>query len=618
MNYLHSPSRYHNTSTTSKSPLSLFDSPTFSGNRFSDQYQALSCESPPPNFDDLQTPLQAQHRRTLDWGLEANDRPSPSVPMTTTTTATATATYKGPALTDVYKKTPERSSAKVQSPLVTPERPTKAAAERMNAALYRSPLNEAPLVKYELSPLAKKTTTPTQLENTSPLGEQDSSLKKSPLAELPSRVRRPLKYISSPIRNTVAPSNTTTSPLHKSPHYFTPTAPPPPNDQSPIDRSSYQQQRRRPSLPSASPSSLNNSPAQQSSVVYRSPVYSNSSYKPIAKQAKSPVDLHSPSASTQQQQEQRHHSASLPQPTQKSSLTHIKRRSEQTVTMDTSQPPLTNKRTTKPPQSVSNVTPRSPVARYHDELPHYMRSTESYQSRIPITTSTAPSSSSYPHQLHRKPSTSSVSSHRGELPHYMRATESYQSRLQAQVDQAHHAQLHRTKSRGVVKRARTPQQFQSSTKINAIDEIKSEMAPEDVYIPLAARVKLFEKGLGNSASSSQNEPTGLRTQRVTKAKSPYLLTRERSATSSHHCHELDDPPRSLNDRLAQTVDPPPPKGTKRSHHEAETMDRTIPDSKRAKHVKPFHFATDDRAARYQRNFKEKLNLWKQKDLRETN
>jgi hypothetical protein len=73
------------------------------------------------------------------------------------------------------------------------------------------------------------------------------------------------------------------------------------------------------------------------------------------------------------------------------------------------------------------------------------------------------------------------------------------------------------------------------------------MAPEDVYIPLAARVKLFEKGLGNSASSSQvskpshlpipylfvvqNEPTALWTQRVTKAKSPYLLTRERSATS---------------------------------------------------------------------------------------
>lgn len=80
------------------------------------------------------------------------------------------------------------------------------------------------------------------------------------------------------------------------------------------------------------------------------------------------------------------------------------------------------------------------------------------------------------------------------------------------------------------------------------------MTPEDVYIPLAARVKLFEKGLGNSASSSsssqvnksslinansssfvvrfiKNEQTTLWAQRVTKAKSPYLLTRERSATS---------------------------------------------------------------------------------------
>lgn len=453
MNYLHSPSRYHNTSLTSaKSPLSLFDSPSYSGNRFSDQYQALSCESPPPNFDDLQTPLQAQRRRTLDWGLEINDRPSPSAPATTAM-ATATAITEGSALTDIYKRTPERSSAKLQSPLVTPERPTKAATERMNAALYHSPLNGAPLVKYELSPLAKKSSTPPQRENTSPLGnntEQDNNLKKSPLGVYPSRVRRPLEYISSPVRNTVAPHDTTTSPLRKSPHYSTstPTAPPPPNDQSPIDRSPYQQQRRRPSLPSVSSSSpLNTSPISQNPVIYRSPVYSNSSYKPIANRPKSLVDLPSPSTSTQQQQ----HSDSSPppiQPTQRSSLAHLSVRSEQTVAMDTSHSSFTNKKMGKPPQPVPNVAPKSPVARYHDKLPHYMRATESYQSRMPTTTSTAPPS--YPHQLHRKPSSSSISSHPGELPHYMRATESYQSRLQAQVDQLHHLKLHRTKSGGVV------------------------------------------------------------------------------------------------------------------------------------------------------------------------
>lgn len=42
--------------------------------------------------------------------------------------------------------------------------------------------------------------------------------------------------------------------------------------------------------------------------------------------------------------------------------------------------------------------------------------------------------------------------------------------------------------------------YRSTTSINAVEDIQSEMAPDDVYVPMAARIKLFEKGLGNGSN----------------------------------------------------------------------------------------------------------------------
>lgn len=42
--------------------------------------------------------------------------------------------------------------------------------------------------------------------------------------------------------------------------------------------------------------------------------------------------------------------------------------------------------------------------------------------------------------------------------------------------------------------------YHATTTINAIEDIKSEMQADDVYIPMAARIKLFEKGLGNGSN----------------------------------------------------------------------------------------------------------------------
>lgn len=44
--------------------------------------------------------------------------------------------------------------------------------------------------------------------------------------------------------------------------------------------------------------------------------------------------------------------------------------------------------------------------------------------------------------------------------------------------------------------------YKSTTSINAIEEIKNEMSPDDVYVPMAARIKMFEKGLGNGSNKA--------------------------------------------------------------------------------------------------------------------
>lgn len=42
--------------------------------------------------------------------------------------------------------------------------------------------------------------------------------------------------------------------------------------------------------------------------------------------------------------------------------------------------------------------------------------------------------------------------------------------------------------------------YKSTTTINAIEDIKNEMLPEDTYVSMAERIKLFEKGLGNGSN----------------------------------------------------------------------------------------------------------------------
>ncbi|KAI8342835.1 hypothetical protein BC941DRAFT_499192 [Chlamydoabsidia padenii] len=594
MDYLHSPSKYHhhnNNNLASKSPISLFDSPSISSNRFSDQYPTLSCESPPANFDHLQTPM----RRTLDWGTELMDKSSSPIVKSTIQKTSS----------DQYKRTPERPiSNKTPSPFVT----TTTTPETNKTSLYQSPMKNSPTRNRfsDQYPALSHESPPGNLHNfQTPMGHTGELLDDSPLITTKSTLqmtttldqyqRTPEKSTKTPSPPERPPANKTITTLDRIGLYRSPLKSSPINNYDPAATITTTTTTRK--TTSSPPQVENTSPITHQGTMMNK--YKNTPMEPIRS----------------------------PQQDHRRPLEYISSPIRNTMPYDTTSP-------REPTYSIPSK-PKTPLTKDHSS-PERPKDAASPPQDPVIYRSPVYSNSSYKPTVKRSTSLldtvkldarqhlTLASQEKHSLPHYMRATESYQSRIQAQVDHQHHAKLHKTTSGGVVKRARSPQVFRSSTKINAIDDIKNEMTPEDVYIPLAARVKLFEKGLGNGGHStlrSTNDDHTTWTHRLTKAKSPFLLTRERSLHSSHHRHEFpEDQPGSLTDRLLQETrradsqDLPDKRLTKRKRQTSE--DRPVKRSHRE--AKPFRFATDERAARYQEAFRAKLNHWKEKDLKDNN
>ncbi|KAI9252802.1 hypothetical protein BDA99DRAFT_520117 [Phascolomyces articulosus] len=245
------------------------------------------------------------------------------------------------------------------------------------------------------------------------------------------------------------------------------------------------------------------------------------------------------------------------------------------------------------------------------------------------------------------------------LPSYMRATASYESRLL----RPHHEFSHTPRQ----KYSNIKPRFQSSTRINAMDDIHNEMRDEDVYIPLAVRIKLFEQNLrgGNPISSRsigsiprQNKPNDTHlpstTSSLTKPRSPKLLTRQRThsfqrssqsqssqegrqplSTEQTNANTTNNRHRTIS-RYNRTRTTITRKGHRsstlasanRASHSSKTaptsksstLESNIPlkPSKKQKtihttSVQPFRFATDERAVHHQKQFKAKLDLWKEKE-----
>ncbi|KAI7852366.1 hypothetical protein BDC45DRAFT_514108 [Circinella umbellata] len=265
---------------------------------------------------------------------------------------------------------------------------------------------------------------------------------------------------------------------------------------------------------------------------------------------------------------------------------------------------------------------------------------------------------------------------KSDIPSYMRATESYESRL-------HRTHSEVTKSQRQ-RHVNTKPRFQSSTQINAMDDIHNEMRDEDIYIPLAVRIKLFEQNLRNgNPITTSSRSTGSTTHRQnkttdthhssttslssTRPRSPRLLTRHRTYSSQQSSQSSSQEKRqpltteqtnsSTKNRRTRTLSrhtrprttaattsettgvrnsykerggsrtltsstlSSANKATSRPSSKAVTTDRG--DSKSNKRqktthhqpttVQPFRFATDQRALHHQKQFKAKLDLWKEKE-----
>ncbi|OAD00718.1 hypothetical protein MUCCIDRAFT_112129 [Mucor lusitanicus CBS 277.49] len=207
-----------------------------------------------------------------------------------------------------------------------------------------------------------------------------------------------------------------------------------------------------------------------------------------------------------------------------------------------------------------------------------------------------------------------TSSRSRDVPHYMQATSSFYEKITAKKEDRQADNLLRPRTKGgISKRVSTSKipRYRSTTSINAVDDIRSEMAPDDVYVPMAARIKLFEKGLGNASnkpapitpkyhrsssvnSSSPTPSVNSSRQSGTPTASTYRRTPSQSSETAS-----DGMPRYLRQTSSSSIkqrELPVSKST-------TTATSTAP---ARKHREPFEFATSKRAD----TFHERLNQWK--------
>ncbi|KAI8888897.1 hypothetical protein K501DRAFT_329524 [Backusella circina FSU 941] len=199
-----------------------------------------------------------------------------------------------------------------------------------------------------------------------------------------------------------------------------------------------------------------------------------------------------------------------------------------------------------------------------------------------------------------------------EVPRYMQSTQSHEVRVQTKRADP----LGVRAGGGIKKRVGTSKipQFKSTTDINAIDDIQGEMAPDDVYIPMAARIKLFERGLGNGA----NKPAP--TISTTSTTSTSSTNRYRPNTNGTNGNHTSSNSTKRNGHI-------PTQPIKRSNTNKPADDHTSVVREKSTElkpirksissstleVKPFKFATSERALHHEQVFKDRLKLWQVKD-----
>ncbi|KAI8970609.1 hypothetical protein BDB01DRAFT_555257 [Pilobolus umbonatus] len=166
------------------------------------------------------------------------------------------------------------------------------------------------------------------------------------------------------------------------------------------------------------------------------------------------------------------------------------------------------------------------------------------------------------------------------LPRYMLPTRSYENRVHSTQEQQNNLKSRAPK--GITKRVGTSKipRYQVTTHINPLEDIRNEMSPQDVYVPMSTRIKHFERQKhGQQKKSTQSQPSS-------SQKSTDSMASIKKSTSTPH-YALDT--KSVMNSKKVTKD--------------DSLKR-----KEQVHAKPFHFATQDRALQYN-SFKEKRKLW---------
>ncbi|KAI8063812.1 hypothetical protein BC940DRAFT_306907 [Gongronella butleri] len=712
MNYLHSPSRgleFHTGSPTTLTSESLSLQP------FGDQYQALANESPPPNFDDLRTPLHL-HKRELTkrrsqehttysnvgaalsplrneqkhdllahWATDnqENEQPTGSrrsqrqqqdlFPLASNTELDGIAIDDEP-----YVAT--RPSAPLEDPRDVPEPEVAPAVAEWPLRSLRSPLQtrRSPMQRDELNALneldnlddldkdapytkispfdietpapppprkplewIQNAVSPVHMKATTPPSAKSSFSK--PLASSPIRRHRPSTPVAVPERHpsSVSPSS---PPLHRSASYTSPMRQQaqnddfvPPSTMSPLHRSLSTSSRRAFLVDDEEKDELDVQPTKSSPVTYRSPVYSNSSYSPADKKGIAPGNATSSSttaiitsaspihaiaatslSSTTTHSPKNNVSPSPPPPPPPPPAVMVRAPAapaprvprRQLDNVSSSQSTSSSIRATRNEDSqesrhsaastsIPRVARRPPTASHSRTQPR--TSTGSHGSASSATTTGSRSRPMatpvyrLPHA--RQPSpvmSSSLHTTRTGVPHYMQFTESYMHHLHSAKEEA--AAKSRSRASSISSRPSNLPHIRSTTKINASDEILSQMSPGEEYIPLAARVKLFEKELSERPSSTYHMVP-------TKCKSPTLLTSMRSMSASHrHHHDNAVRPPRMKRSAAEAMAAP---ASKRSRPLERSQPSTL-------HNQPL----SSRAARIQQQFHSNLSNWQAKD-RET-
>ncbi|KAG1150700.1 hypothetical protein G6F37_009771 [Rhizopus arrhizus] len=204
------------------------------------------------------------------------------------------------------------------------------------------------------------------------------------------------------------------------------------------------------------------------------------------------------------------------------------------------------------------------------------------------------------------------------VPHYMQGTRAFESRLNSKKDGQKHKDILKPRSGGgITKQVGTPKvsKHKSTAAINVIKEIKNEMTTKNAYIPMAAQIKLFEKDLGNASNkSSPLRPTATRSSAKVKSSSSESKAIPINRSSGSRQTQDSSIPSYARKTIATLSRSNSSSKLNNSRQGSENKQKKEPKNIK---VKPFRFATSERAQQHKESFDEKSKLEKSKQTEQS-